>query len=755
MPRIPVLDPREPQPLQVPPRAALGRMVRVGMSATFMAPAASAQAPQAMLPPVRPNVVFVILDDAGFADLGCYGSEIRTPNMDRLADNGIRYNNFHTTALCSPSRACLLTGRNHHTVGMRTISNYATEAENNRGKITDQAAITPEVLRQLGYNTFAVGKWHLAPMWETSSSGPYDNWPLGRGFERYYGFLDGSTNHYFPELVQDNRRIDPPGTPGYHLTEDLVDHAIQFVRDQQSATPEKPFFLYLAFGAPHAPHHAPKAYIEKYKGMYDKGWDAIRVERFERMKRMGVIPAGAALAPRNPGVKAWDTLGPDEKRLFARFQEVYSGFIEHTDHELGRFLDYLQSLGKLDNTFVVLMSDNGASAEGGPNGTFNILRGINGVPSSVADNLAHFDELGGPSVENHYPAGWAQVGNTPFQWYKQTVHLGGIRDPLIFHWPAGIRDKGGIRPQFHHVIDIMPTVLEVLKTQAPTSYKGVPQLPVAGVSMAYTFEDAKASSTHRTQYFEMIGHRAIYQDGWKAVTRHVAGTAFAADNWELYHVDQDFSELDNLAAREPQRLRDLQTVFQSEAGKYGALPVDDRTNELRWQPKKGDPKNRDRFVYYPGMQHLPAAAAPDTRDRSYTITADVERPSSDSDGVLLAFGGGVSGYTLYIKDGKLVHDYNYVGTVHHLESSEAVPLGKSIVQFEFQKTGRLKGNAILRINGKVVGQAELAPTLSTIISFEGLNVGRDAYSPVSTNYSGEFPFRGAIGRVVIELKHDR
>lgn len=703
----------------------------------------------------RPNVVLIVLDDAGFADLGAYGSEIHTPHMDRLAAGGVRYNNFHTTALCSPSRACLLTGRNHHTVGMRTITNYASEAENNRGKITDRAATLPEVLRLHGYNTLAVGKWHLAPMWETSAAGPYDNWPLGRGFERYYGFLDGGVSHYFPELVQDNHWIDAPKRPGYHLTEDLVDHAIGYVRDQQSLVPERPFFLYLAFGAPHAPHHAPKPYIDRYKGLYDRGWDHIREARLARMKQLGVVPASTGLAPRNSGVKAWDSLSADERRLYARFQEAYAGFLEHTDHHIGRFLDYLGAIGKLENTLVVLLSDNGASAEGGPNGTFDILRGVNGVPSSVADNLRHFDELGGPAVESHYPAGWAQAGNTPFQWYKQTVHPGGVRDPLIFHWPAGIKERGAIRSQFHHAIDVMPTLLDLLKLEAPTTYKGIPQLPVAGVSMAYTFRNAQAPTRHPTQYFEMLGHRGIHHEGWTAVTRHLPGTPFEQDTWELYHADEDYAQVTNLAARFPKRLRELQALWTAEANRYGVLPLDDRTNALRWQSKPGDPKNRDRFVYYPGMQHLTAAAAPDTRDRSYTITATVARVDKAVDGVLLAFGGVASGYVLYIKDNHLIHEYNDVGTIYRLVSSEELPVGRATLQFEFRKTGSLKGLGVLKVNGVEVGQAELPHTLPTMISFEGLDVGRDGASPVGKGYTGEFPFRGILEQVVVELKQDR
>ena len=703
----------------------------------------------------RPNVVFIVLDDAGFADLGCFGSEIRTPTIDRLAAGGLRYNNFHTTALCSPSRACLLTGRNHHTVGMRTISNYAGEAENNRGRISERAALLSEVLRGAGYSTLAVGKWHLAPMWETSAAGPYDNWPLGRGFERYYGFLDGSAHHFNPELVQDNQVVDPPRRPGYHLTGDLVDHAIGYLRDLQSVAPEKPFFLYFALGAPHAPHHAPQAFLDRYRGAYDQGWDRVRAQRFERMQQMGVVPASAVLAPRNPGVKPWDGLSADEQRLFARFQEAYAGFLEHTDHELGRLISFLDRNGRLDNTFLVLLSDNGASAEGGPAGTTNILRAVNGLPSTVQENLDRLEQIGGPALEGNYPAGWAQVSNTPFPWYKQTVHGGGIRDPLIVHWPAGIKDRGGIRPQFEHLVDVVPTVLELADVMAPTTYRGVPQLPMAGRSMVPTFAGPQVPGGRRAQYFEMLGHRGIYQDGWKAVTRHSKGAPFEQDPWQLFDLSTDFSEVRDLADRHPDRLRALQAAFLEEAGRHGALPLDDRTNELRWLPKKDDPKNRDRFIYHQGMQHLPAAAAPDTRDRSYTVTVEVERRDRNAEGVLLAFGGSVSGYSLYIKGNRLIHDYNGAGPIHHLPSREEVPLGRSVLQYEFRRTGPLQGVGTLRIDGREVGQSTLSGTLPTMISFEGLDVGRDAGTPVSPNYQGEFPFRGTINRVVVERANDR
>jgi arylsulfatase len=709
-----------------------------------------AQAPRAR----RPNVVLIVLDDLGFADLGCYGSEIRTPNIDRLAASGLRYNNFHTTALCSPSRACLLTGRNHHTVGVRTITNYASQAENNRGKITERAATLPQILLQGGYNTFALGKWHLAPIWETTAAGPYDNWPLAKGFERYYGFLDGGTDQFHPELVEDNHWVDPPRCAGYHLTEDLADHAIAFLRDQQSVRPDKPFFLYLAPGAPHAPHQAPKEFIDRYRGAYDVGWDRIRGQRFARMKLMGVIPADADLAPRNEGVRPWNDLGADDRRVFARFQEAYAGFVEHADYHIGRVLDFLARLHQQDNAIVMLMSDNGASGEGGPNGTFSILRGVNGIETSAADNLAHIDDIGTDKLENHYPQGWAQVGNTPFQRYKQSVHYGGIRDPLVVSWPEGIKDRGAIRPQFHHIIDILPTVLEAAGLRAPEVYRGVQQIPVAGISMQYTFADASAPGRRSTQYFEMQGNRGIYHDGWKAVVFHNKGVPFDKDRWELYRVAEDFSEVHDLAAARPEKLQEMQALFLSEARRYGVLPLDDRTQELRLEAKPDAPQNRNHFVYYAGMAHVTPSATPDTRNRSYEITALVERPDRWSDGVLVAFGGATSGYVLYILNNRLVHEYDAAGTVYKVESNAEVPAGKSTLRFTFEKTGDLQGWGRLSINGRAAGEVFMPRTLPVMISYEGLDVGRDSLSPVSESYRdrGEFPFQGTIEAVIFDLK---
>jgi arylsulfatase len=702
-----------------------------------------------------PNVVFIVLDDVGFADLGCYGSEINTPNIDRLAAGGLRYNNFHTTALCSPTRAALLTGRNHHTVGMRAISNMVSAEENTRGKVTNRAAMLSEILRDQGYNTFALGKWHLAPMHETTPAGPYDGWPLGRGFDRFYGFLDAETDQWFPALTYDNHRIEPPRRAGYHLTEDLVDRSIEFIANQQMALPAKPFFLYLAFGAAHAPHHAPKEFIDRYKGKFDKGWDLVRQERLARMKKMGIVSSNADLAARNEGVKAWESLTADEKRLFVRLQEAYAGFLEHTDHHIGRLIKYLGESGKLDNTMLVVLSDNGASQEGGPIGTVNATAYYNGMAENLQDNLSRIDEIGTPRGFSNFPWGWSQASNTPFQRYKQNVHFGGIRDPLIIHWPAMIKDKGAIRTQFHHVTDLAPTVLDALKIKAPDVYRGVPQIPIAGVSMTYTFNDGLAPTRKKTQYFEMIGHRAIWHEGWTAVTAHNRGTPFEEDKWELYNTAEDFSAVHNLAGNHPEKLKALQQVWQREAEKYGVLPLDDRTIQL-WFPRIPEsPQSRTMFTFYPGMDHWNPGAAPDTRGKSWTITAEVERKDKNSEGVIAAFGSLRSGYVFYIKNNRLVFEYNFIGKLTKIESSEELPLGAATLRFEFQKGAGLQGTGILYINDRKVGEAVIPRTLPFLISWEGFDVGRDSLSPVSDSYSdkGEFAFSGMLRKVVLEIRN--
>lgn len=699
-----------------------------------------------------PNVVFIVFDDVGFSDFGCYGSEIETPNIDRLAAGGLRYTNFHTTALCSPTRACLLTGRNHHSVGMAGLADWDFGFPGHRGRIARSAGTLAEMLRLHGYNTFAVGKWHLTPTAETSVAGPYEQWPTQRGFDRFYGFLEGETSQWHPELVEDNHHLEPPNRPGYHLTEDVVARSIELVRGQQSVAPEKPFFLYLCFGACHAPHHVPRAYIDKYVPVFEKGWDRTRDERLERQRAMGVVPPQTEMAPRNDHVRPWDSLSEDERRLFVRFQAAYAGMLEHTDQNIGRLLAYLQQIGRFENTLVVLLSDNGASQEGSPFGTVNALRYFNRVRDVLADNLAHIDAIGEPQFNNNYPLGWAMAGNTPLKRYKQNTHGGGVRDPLILHWPGGIHNRGEVREQFHHVSDITPTVLDVLGISAPEQINGVPQQPLEGVSLRYSFEAPTAATAKATQYFEMLGHRGIWRDGWKAVTWHRPGTAFAEDRWELYHVAEDFSECHDLAGEQPEKLRELVELWWAEAERYKVLPLNDAVD--RWVVR--NPYSlaaRRHWVLYPDSGRIPHAATPDIKNRSYRISAEVEL-SAGCEGVLIAQGDSCGGYALYVKDGHLVHDYNFVGRSHLIRSQIPVPEGRHRLAFQMTKTGEFAGQGRLLIDDEVVAVGDIPQTYRAQTSFIGLEVGR-APSPAVSDFVAPFPFSGRIECVVIQLDDDQ
>lgn len=701
--------------------------------------------------PTAPNVVVIVLDDTGFAHLGCFGSDIDTPTFDRLADGGLRFNNFHTTALCSPTRAALLTGMNHHTVGMRFISNVDAGFPNSRGALTTDVATVAEILRDHGYATFALGKWHLANMEDCGPAGPFDHWPLQRGFDRFYGFLGGATDQFAPELVEDNHVLEPRVRAGYHLSEDLVDRSIDLISTHRALVPDRPFFCYLAFGATHSPHQAPADYIDKYRGRYDDGWDVVRERWFRRQVELGVVPPDTELAPRNPGVPAWDELPDDQRRLFARMQEVFAGFLDHTDAQVGRLVDQLQALGCLDDTLIVVLSDNGASQEGGVRGTVNELRYFNQMREEVTDSLDHLDDLGGPDVYNNYPRGWAQVGNTPLRFYKQNTYEGGIRDPLIVHWPGGIGDAGAIRPQYHHVVDVMPTILECAGIEPPTTHRGVPQEQLAGVSFAYTFEPAAANAPTRreVQYYEMIGHRAIWSDGWKAVTMHRPGTDFADDRWSLYHTDVDFSESRDVATEHPEILDRLVRRWWEEAERHGVLPLDDRTSVLFTLRRPGS-RTRRTFSFPPTLPHLERTAVPDVRNRSHRISATIERESCEQGGVIVAVGSSLGGYALYVVRNRLVYEYNRAGTVAHIESDEELPTGSTAVGFEFVSSGDHRGRGRLLVDDRIVAAAEFE-TLPYRQSLYGMSVGRDAGPTVSQAYPGPFPFEGRLSNVVFEL----
>jgi arylsulfatase len=703
-------------------------------------------------PATAPNVLFIVLDDVGFSDLGCYGSEIATPAMDRLAAGGLRYNNFHVTAMCSPTRACLLTGRNAHAVGMGIIAEWSTGFPGYRGRITRRAATLAEILREHAYNTFAVGKWHLTPLPEATAAGPFGDWPLARGFDRWCGFHGALTDQWNPELFEDNHAIEVAGD-GYHLSEDLVDRAIGFVRDQHSVAPEKPFFLYAAFGACHWPHHVPRPYRENYRGRFDAGWDAVRDARLARQKSLGIVPPSTELAPRNPGVAAWSALSADERRLFARLQEAYAAFLEHTDVQIGRLLAFLRSLGRLDDTLVVLLSDNGASPEGGATGAVNQRKHLAYEPETLADTLAGIDLIGTEHAFNHYPTGWAQASNTPLKWYKKDTHGGGIRAPLIVHWPARIRDGGRIRTQYHHVTDLVPTVLEVLGIEAPAVYRGVSQMPIHGVSLAYTVDTADAPTRKVTQHYEILGDRALWHRGWKAVARHDKGIDFERDRWELYHADEDFAECRDLAGKHPEQLRDLVDRWWTEAGAHQVLPLDDREYERVAEAVRA--RARSRYVYYPGMARIDRLSAPEVTDRSWSLAADVEIPVGGADGVVLASGTRFAGYVLYLRDGRCVWEYVYSQRVRHVIRSEApVPAGRAELRYEFTRTGPRRGRGALFINGKPVGATDIPKTWPTHGTTGGVHCGCDGGAAVSDAYTCPFAFTGTIHRVVVELASD-
>lgn len=711
--------------------------------------------PEVPRPPQgAPNVVVMLFDDLGFSHLGCYGSSIATPNIDKLAAEGLRYTNFHTTALCSPTRAALLTGRNHHSVGMRGLSNWNTGYPNCTGCVSKSAATIAEVLRPRGYSTFAVGKWHLAPMDQVSPAGPFDHWPLSRGFDRYYGFMGGETDQWHPDLYCDNHPVKPPKSPeqGYHLTEDLIDQAQAMIRSQKSAVPEKPFFLYLCFGATHAPHQAPQPYLDKYRGKFDAGWDAIRQQWFERQKALGIIPADTELAPRNPGVKPWDALSADQKLLACRLQEAFAGFLEHTDDQIGRLMSFLAEIGEADNTVVLLMSDNGASQEGGPQGMVDYSRYFNGFTEPLEESLRRIDEIGSVSAHNNFPWGWAQAGNTPGKRYKQNTHGGGIRDPLIVWWPQRVTDKGGIRPQFHHVTDIAPTIFEMTGIAPPSEVGGHAQMPVHGTSLVYSFapEARYEPSRKHVQYFEMLGHRGIWANGWKAVAFHEPETPFDSDRWELYHLEKDFSESRDLAASQPEKLREMIDLWWSEAGRNGVLPLDDRRVEL-WAPAPSafNPRNRSRYVYRPPIDFIPGESAPDVGNRTFMITADIERPSATSEGCILSFGDIKSGFALYILGDKLVCDYNLFGSHYKAISSKAVPAGRCRVGMDLVRKGA-EGHITVKINGEPCGSA-VVPQLLRRLWRGGMNLGRNDGTPVSNDYAPPFEFQGRLHLLTLDV----
>ncbi|ORB82837.1 arylsulfatase [Mycobacterium kansasii] len=728
-----------------------------------------------------PNVVFIVLDDTGYGHLGCFGSPISTPNIDALAADGLRYSNMHTTALCSPSRSCILNGRNHHSNHLACLTNGSTGFPGSDGYIPFENGFLSEILRAQGYNTYCVGKWHLAPEETMTAAGPYDRWPLGRGFERYYGFLGGDTHQYYPDLVRDNSQTEPEATPeqGYHLTPDLVNKAKAMIADAKQVAPDKPFFLYFAPGATHSPHHVPKQWADRYAGKFDAGWEAYRQRVFTRQRELGLLPATAELSAPDPDVADWETLPADERRLYTRMMEVFAGFLEHTDHYIGELVQFLKDLHEYDNTVFMLVSDNGASAEGGPTGSVTEVRFFNNVADTVEEGLARIDEIGGPTVFNHFPWGWTHAGNTPFRRWKRETYRGGSSDPLIVTWPRGIAARGEVRSQYTHLIDMVPTVLEALRIDPPTSIGGVTQSPIEGVSFAHTFDDDAAPTRHLTQYFEMLGHRSIYHDGWRAVcpwpgtsfaeSAHKFGDVITAETlsqldesgWELYHVAQDPAETTNLAGQERARLIAMITLWYSEAGRYNVLPIDSRglARAFVERPQIAA-ANRTRYVLYAGTQAIPAAAAPKILNRPYSINAEVEL-TEESSGVLLSMGGNDGGITLYVKDGRLCYAHNYVAKeIFTIRSAQRVPPGRHFLSVEFTPTGPVDlrngrgtpGDVTLFVDGAAVGRGEFPVTTPLRLAQGGaMLVGANTGSSVTPDYDPPFAFDGRLHRVIVDV----
>jgi len=723
--------------------------------------------PQAQKPPKgAPNILVVLFDDVGFSDFGCYGSPIRTPAIDRLAAEGLRYSGFHTTAMCSTTRAALLTGRNHHSVGVGCLANFDSGYPGYRGKIAREAGTLAEMLRAHAYRNYMVGKWHVTPLTESGATGPFDGWPLGRGFDRFYGFLDAETDQYAPELVCDNTHIDPPGSyaSGYHLTSDLVDQAIRFIGDHIADRPDLPWLTWLALGACHAPHQAPAEIIRGYDPVFAHGWDVEREQRLARQKAMGLLPPDTKLPPRNDGVKAWSDHSDDERGVFTRLQSAFAGMLDHADRHLARLIAFLETAGVRDDTLIIVMSDNGASQEGGPLGFVNAMGPFNFRPEPISEKLRRLDEIGGPDTHSNFPHGWAMASNTPLRRYKQNTHGGGIRDPFIMSWPNRIAARGELRHQFVHACDLVPTLLDLIGIDAPTAIAGCPQMPLEGESFARSIADAAVPSKGSPQYFEMFGHRGLWHGGWKAVAYHPPGTPFENDKWELFHLDRDFSETDDLAATEPERLADMISRWWNEAEKHQVLPLDDRFGPRFAENAARFHGARNRFVFHAGMGHVPTDVAPDVRSRSYTVEAHVEIGEGGAEGVLIAHGDATSGYSLYVKDGYLVHDLNIGGGHEIVTSDRKVAAGVHRLGVRVERLRRASEPAkgartgvsayTLLVDGEPAGRLQTALAFHTLISWSGLDIGRDRGSPVS-RYEAPFEFTGRLLRVTVVMHDDQ
>jgi arylsulfatase len=743
---------------------------------------------QPQAPEGAPNVLMIVWDDVGYGAMDVFGGPVETPAMRRIADAGLRYANFHTTALCSPTRSSLLTGRNATSNNMACITEASAGFPGFSARIPFENGTIAEVLNERGWNTYAIGKWHLTPADESDMSSWKGRWPLGRGFERFYGFLGGETNQWYPDLVYDNHTIDQPYSPedGYHLSKDLADQAIGFVRDAKAVAPGKPWFMYFCPGCAHAPHHVFTEWADRYQGRFDEGYEAIREGILARQKELGLLPADTELSPINPHgepdgitgpagqpwpqldfVRPWGSLSDDEKRLFARMAEVYAGFVSYTDHEIGRFLDYLEESGQLENTIVVVVSDNGASAEGGPNGSFNENKFFNNVPDSIEENLKRIDELGSPSSYNHYNTGWAWAFDTPFPYWKRFAgYEGGTADMCLVSWPKGIAARGEVRSQYVHAVDVVPTLYELLGIEPPAVLEGYTQSPIEGESFVPSLTDPSAPE-RRTQFYSMLGMRAIYHEGWLANTLHppISGWgSFDRDMWELYHLAEDRTQLRNLALEHPELLEQLKGLWFYYAGIYKGLPLDDRTPlEILASPRPQPSLPRDRYVYYPDTADVPESVAVNVRRRSYTIAAGVTVDTPEAEGVLFAHGGIAGGHSLYLQGGRLHYVYNWLGErIQKVSSDKDVPTGKHVLSAEFSKTGEEEttlsaiGTLTLYIDDQAVGDAEVVTQPGFFaLTGDGLCVGRDSGSPVSPDYGPPFEFKGGtVDRVAVDVSGD-
>ena len=725
-----------------------------------------------------PNLLMIVVDDVGFGHFGCYGSSVDTPNIDRLAGKGLRFNSFHTTALCSPTRSCLLTGRNAHTNGLGNIAESASGYPGYHGMIPRSSGFLSRVLQQEGFATFMVGKWHLCSPVETSAAGPFHDWPLGRGFDRFYGFLGGETDQYDPDLVHDNHRVERPHDPDYHLTDDLARAGLSFLRDLRSVDTTKPWFMYWSSGACHAPHQAPPEYIERYRGRFDHGWDAERERVLQRQIEMGIMPPGTQLSERPEVVRAWAELSPDQQRLYARQMEVFAAFLTHLDDAIGRLVAGVEAMGELDNTIIMIVSDNGASGEGQDNGTFNENLMFNGIPASVASNLEHFDEWGGPNTFAHYAHGWCHAGNTPFPKWKRTTYNGGIADPLIVHYPNGTALPGSVRGQYTHAIDVVPTVLELLGLEFPDHLDGVPQTEIAGRSFASALRDPQAPEHRHQQYFEMYGNRAMYRDGWVAVSFHPmpgmpsdgAGDPNAPEldmPWELYDLRADRSQSRDVAAEHPDIVRDLERLWFVEAGKYGAFPV--HAHVLNGQTPRPDAE-RTVFTYWPDTSTVPNDTAPRTLQRPFTVSGRFTVPEGGAEGVLIAQGGKFGGWTVFLHDGRVHYEYNYLGLERFAVSTGPVAPGAHTFHVDvaladpFEIAPALTALGLSGRGGLVrLGLDDsdaVSLQVTRMIPFnysltgEGLCCGFDSETPVSNRYTAPFRFTGELAEVVLSVRGD-